>query len=141
MFVAGSILTMIMVSIYTHLGVTPLWEAIIVNVILFIGVTSRMPSASALMTAIPNPQDRGAFMSVISSIQQISGGVAAFVAGKIVVQTEHAPLQHYDILGYVVVCSMLITIGMMYIINKQVMGKKPSFPIEKVAETTVVASE
>ena len=141
MFVAGSTLTIIMVSIYTHLSVTPLWEVIVLNVILFVGITSRMPAASALMTAVPDPKDRGAFMGINSSIQQISGGVAAFAAGKIVVQTENAPLQNYDILGYVVVCSMLITIGMMYIINKQVMGKKPSFPIEKVTEPAAVEPE
>ncbi len=141
MFVAGSILTMLMVSIYTHLSVTPLWQVIVLNVILFVGISSRMISASALMTAVPEPQDRGAFMGINSSIQQISGGIAAFAAGKIVVQTENAPLQHYDILGYVVVCSMLITIGMMYIINKQVMNKNPSFPIEKVTEPAAVEAE
>jgi predicted MFS family arabinose efflux permease len=139
MFVVGSILTILMVSIYTHLSVTPLWQVIVLNVILFAGISSRMISASALMTAVPAPQDRGAFMGINSSIQQISGGVAAFAAGKIVVQTENAPLQHYDILGYVVVCSMLITIGMMYIINKQVMGKQTTPPVEKAKE--VVAAE
>ncbi len=141
MFVVGSILTILMVSIYTHLTVTPLWQVIVLNVILFVGISSRMISASALMTAVPEPQDRGAFMGINASIQQLSGGVAAFAAGKIVVQKENAPLQHYDILGYVVVTSMLITIGMMYIINKQVMGKKPSFPIEKVTEPKAVETE
>jgi predicted MFS family arabinose efflux permease len=141
MFVIGSFLTILMVSIYTHLSVTPLWQVMILNVILFVGISSRMISASALMSAVPNPQDRGAFMGINSSIQQISGGIAAFAAGKIVVQTDNAPLQHYDILGYVVVCSMLITIGMMYIINKQVMGKQPSFPIEKVKEVPIVEVE
>jgi len=138
LFIVGSILTMLMVSIYTHLGITPLWQVISLNVVLFIGISSRMISASALMTAVPEPQDRGAFMGINSSIQQISGGVAAFAAGKIVVQVKDAPLQNYDILGYVVICSMLITAGMMYIINKQVMNKKPftppAKPIEVVAE-------
>jgi predicted MFS family arabinose efflux permease len=139
MFIAGSIITILMVSIYTHLSVTPLWEVIILNVILFVGISSRMISASALMTAVPAPQDRGAFMGINASIQQLSGGIAAFAAGKIVIQTKNAPLQHYDILGYVVVCSMLITIGMMYIINKQVMGKQTIPPVEKAKE--VVAAE
>ena len=134
MFIIGSLICITMVSIYTHLHITPLWEVILINVILFIGISSRMISASSLMTAVPEPQDRGAFMGINASIQQISGGIAAFAAGKIVIQTKNAPLQHYDILGYVVCTSMLITICMMYIINKQVMGKKTS-PIEKV-ETT-----
>ena len=69
------------------------------------------------MTAIPDARDRGAFMSVNSSIQQISGGVASIVAGLIVVQTESGQLEHYDTLGYVVAGSMLITVIMMYFID------------------------
>jgi len=141
LFIVGSILTMLMVSIYTHLGITPLWQVISLNVVLFIGISSRMISASALMTAVPEPQDRGAFMGINSSIQQISGGVAAFAAGKIVVQVKDAPLQNYDILGYVVICSMIITLGMMYIINKQVMNKKPFTPPAKPIEEVVVEAE
>jgi len=135
MFIIGTLLTILMVSIYTHLGITPLWQVISLNVVLFVGISSRMISASALMSAVPEPQDRGAFMGINSSIQQVSGGVAAFAAGKIVVQNGNAPLQNYDILGYVVVCSMLITLGMMYIINKQVMNKKPFMPpVEPIKE-------
>ncbi|HEX7412417.1 MAG TPA: MFS transporter [Bacteroidia bacterium] len=133
-FVVGSIITITMVSIYTHLSITPLWEVILINAILFIGISSRGISASALMTAVPEPQDRGAFMGINSSIQQLSGGIAAFAAGKIVLKTTNAPLQHYDILGYVVVASMLITLVMMYRINKQVMRK----PIEKISEIVEV---
>jgi predicted MFS family arabinose efflux permease len=139
MFIIGSLICITMVSIYTHLVVTPLWLVILINVILFVGISSRMIAASSLMTAVPEPQDRGAFMGINSSIQQISGGIAAFAAGKIVIQTNNAPLQHYDILGYVVCISMLITIGMMYIINKQVMSKKQPSPIEKTKEKVIEA--
>ena len=102
-FFLGSILSMLMVIIYCNLGLTPLWMVILLNVIMFIGISSRMISSSALMTAVPEPMDRGAFMSINSSVQQISGGVASVIAGMIVVQTESGVLLHYDTLGYVVV--------------------------------------
>ncbi len=119
-FVVGSIIAMVIVAIYTHLGVTPLWLVIIINVIMFAGITARMISASALMTAIPQPQDRGAFMSINSSIQQISGGIASALAGVIVSQASDGTMLHYDLLGYTVVASMLIAIAMMYVLNEQV---------------------
>lgn len=119
-FVFGSIITMIMVAIYTNLGVTPLWVVIVLNVILFAGITARMISASALMSAIPEQHDRGAFMSINSSIQQISGGVAAALAGVIVSQASDGTMQHYPVLGYVVVASMIIAIFMLNMVNKQV---------------------
>src|SRR5258707_1225878 len=112
-----------MVVIYTNLGATPLWLVIVINILLFVGITSRMISGSALMTAVPEQHDRGAFMSINSSIQQISGGVAAGVAGLIVVQSDNGIMHHYDLLGYVVVGSMIITTGLMYILNDQLKKK------------------
>ena len=119
-FVIGSIITVIMVAIYTHLNETPLWLVIVINVIMFAGITARMISASALMTAIPYPQDRGAFMSINSSIQQISGGAASALAGIIVSQASNGKMLHYDLLGYTVVASMLIAVAMMYVLDKHI---------------------
>ncbi len=119
-FVWASLWSMLMIGIFTQLGITPLWLAITVNVLLFIGVSTRMIASSALMTAVPKPQDRGAFMSLNSSIQQIGGGFASAAAGLIVVQTPSGFLEHYDILGYVVIASMLIVMGLMYFLNKQI---------------------
>ena len=108
---------MVIVAIYTNLGLSPLWLIIVLNVILFVGISTRIISSSALMTAIPEPQDRGAFMSINSSVQQISGGVASAVAGLIVVQNSDGILKHYNTLGYVVMCTMVITVALMYWVN------------------------
>ncbi|MBI3501471.1 MAG: MFS transporter [Bacteroidetes bacterium] len=122
-FIAGTLLTMIIVAIYCNLGITPLWIVVVLSVLLFVGVLSRIIPASALMTAIPDAQDRGAFMSVNASIQQISGGIASAVAGLIVVQMPNGKILHYDTLGYVVIGAMIITVMMMYMINQFVTKK------------------
>jgi predicted MFS family arabinose efflux permease len=119
-FFFGCIATIIMVVIYTHLGETPLSLVILVNCLLFVGVSSRMISASALISAIPEPADRGSYMSVSSSIQQLSGGVAAILGGLIVTQGSSGALQHFDDVGYVLVGSTLITLVMMYFISRRV---------------------
>lgn len=123
MFVIGSIVSMALVLIYTNLGITPLWILIALNVVLFAGISSRMIAASALMTAIPEPQDRGAFMSINASVQQIAGGVAAYAAGLLVAQTKEGLMLHYNRLGFVVVGSMLTTIFLMYMIDRLVKKK------------------
>ncbi len=122
-FVIGSLLTMVVVALYCNLGITPFWIVVIFNIVMFAGVSSRMISASALLTAVPAPQDRGAFMSINSAIQQISGGIATYIAGLIVVQAVDGKLEHYDTLGYVVVGAMLITMVMMYSIHLYVTQK------------------
>lgn len=121
MFVFGSLLSMIMVTVYTHLGPNPMWIVIVTNVFLFVGISSRMISSSALTSGVPEVKDRGAYMGISSSIQQVSGGVASFVAGLIVHQpAPNAPLQYFDVVGYLTGCTMLLTVVMMYFIDRQV---------------------
>jgi predicted MFS family arabinose efflux permease len=120
MFVVGSSLTVVMVLIYTHLGHTPMFWVIAVNALLFVGVTSRMISATALMSAVPAPASRGAFMAVNASLQQFAGGVAAAVAGLIVVQTPGGALERYDVLGYVVIGAMSVVVLMLRLIDRMV---------------------
>lgn len=112
-FVAGSILTSIMVVIYTNLEITPLWVLCTINVIMFAGIFSRMIPAQALMSAIPAPANRGSFMAVSSSLQQMAGGLAAVVAGMIVSAEPSGRILHFDYLGYVLVGTSLLSIVMM----------------------------
>jgi predicted MFS family arabinose efflux permease len=123
-FCFGCAATITMVLIYTHLGVTPIGLVILVNCLLFVGVVSRMISASALISAIPAPSDRGAYMSISSSIQQISGGLAAIVGGLIVSEAATGALEHFDVVGYVLVGTTLITLAMMYFISRSVEGAR-----------------
>jgi predicted MFS family arabinose efflux permease len=119
-FCFGCAATIVMVTIYTHLGVTPLSVVILINSLLFIGVTSRMISASAMISAIPQAADRGSYMSISSSVQQISGGIAAAVGGLIVTETSSGALLHFDIVGYVLVGSTLVTLVMMYFVSRRI---------------------
>ncbi|HYF02354.1 MAG TPA: MFS transporter [Patescibacteria group bacterium] len=119
-FVAGSIISIAMVGLYTNLGPTPLWIVLLINIILFVGINARMIPAQALLTAVPAQTDRGSFMSVNSSIQQLSGGVASKVAGLIVFREASGHMSNYPLLGMVVIGSMLVAILLMYILNTHV---------------------
>lgn len=122
-FAIASIWTMIMCVVYTNLGVTPFWLVVGLNILMMMGVMSRMVPSSALTSAIPAPEDRGAFMSINSSLQQFAGGIAAAAAGMIVVQkTNFSPLENYDIVGYVIVIISMLTIFLMYRVSKLIMG-------------------
>jgi predicted MFS family arabinose efflux permease len=124
-FAFGCVVTIVMVVIFTRLAVTPLWLLVSVLVILQIGIFSRMISASALMSALPAPADRGAYMSISSSLQQVAGGVAAVLAGMIVIEGADGVLMHFDRIGYVLVGTTLLTLSMMYFINRKIVAGKP----------------
>jgi len=110
-----------MVTIYTNLGVTAFGLVAIANILMMMGVMGRMVPSSALVTSIPEIQDRGAFMSINSSLQQIAGGVAAAFAGEIVIQkTKTSPLEHYDTLGIIIIGISILTVVLMYRVNKMI---------------------
>ncbi len=115
-FALASAWMIVMVVIYTNLSTTPLLVVIAMNVLMMAGIMSRMIPSQALITGIPDLQDRGAFMSINSSLQQIAGGIAAAFAGMIVVQKDKfSPLEHYNTLGYIIVC---ITILSVYLLSR-----------------------
>lgn len=123
LFTIGSVLSMVIIGIYTHMSITPLWLVTAMSVLMFTGISSRMIASSALLMAVPEAKDRGAFMSVNSSIQQISGGVASFVAGLIVVQKSNGLLERYDVLGFTVIGSMIVAIGLIYWLDMLIKGR------------------
>lgn len=72
-----------------------------------------MIPAQALTSAIPAPANRGSFMAVSSSLQQMAGGFAAVVAGLIVSAEPSGRILHFDYLGYVLVGTSLVSLVMM----------------------------
>ena len=130
-FAFASAWMILMVLTYTNLGPTPLWLVLIFNVLMMAGIMSRMIPSGALITAIPEMRDRGAFMSINASLQQIAGGIAAFVAGLIVIQKDKfSPLEHYNTLGYIITCITIVGVILVYRVSAMIKKRI----IEKAAE-------
>jgi predicted MFS family arabinose efflux permease len=120
-FLAGTIVSSVMVLWYTGLTSASLGFIIALNVVLFIGISARMVSSFALTSALPELSDRGAYMSISSSLQQLAGGIASWSAGLIVHQaTPTSPLDGYPRLGWIVVGAMVLTVGLMFNVHRRV---------------------
>ncbi len=122
-FMFGSAVSVIMVLIYTHLGEVSLTTVIIVNVLMFVGIFSRMIPSQALISAIPVPSQRGSFSAISASLQQLSGGLGSVLAAAIIAQNADGSLRHFDVLGYIVVATSLLSLIAMYFIQKSVAGQ------------------
>jgi predicted MFS family arabinose efflux permease len=125
-FCVASTLVIAIVLYYTTLENAPFWEMVLISVVMFACVTGRMTSAGALTSAIPAPQDRGAYMSISSSLQQLSGGIAAFVAGLLVHQGASGHMEHYPRIGIAVSLATVVTMALMYRVH--VLVAKPAAP-------------
>ena len=119
-FVFGSVMSMVMVLIYTHLGQVSLTTAIVVNVLMFVGIFSRMIPSQALISAIPDASQRGSFSAVSASLQQLSGGFGSVLAAAIISENADGSLRHFDWLGYIVVATATVSLVGMYFVQKSV---------------------
>ncbi|MDB5893524.1 MAG: transporter [Rhodoferax sp.] len=107
-FLAGSALTIIMVTIYTHLHDVSLPVVVLVNVVMFVGIFSRIIPFQALVSSVPDATQRGSFNAISAATQQLSGGLASLVAGHIVSVGEDGKLQNFAVVGYVVIGTTLV---------------------------------
>jgi predicted MFS family arabinose efflux permease len=128
-FTFGTILSIIMVLVWTHLGPTSLTVVIIINVLLFVAIFSRMIPSQALISAIPEPARRGAFNAVNASLQQFSGGLASALAGLVVIRGADGTLQRFDWIGYIVIAASLLALLFMYFVHRRVPEDAPADPL------------
>lgn len=124
-FVFGTALSIVMVLIYTHMDHTPLPLVILVNVVLFAGIFSRMIPFQALSSAVPDMNQRGSYNAISASIQQLSGGLASVIAGHIVSIGADGTLQNFDVVGYVVAGTSLVTLFLVWKLDRGLRLRTP----------------
>jgi predicted MFS family arabinose efflux permease len=118
-FLFGTLVSMVTVVVYTHLGRIPLVALIVLNAIMFVGIFSRMIPFQALAASIPPPTQRGAFNAISASLQQLAGGIASVVAGHIVSQGADGRLEHFDVIGYVMVATSLGSLVLVRLLDRR----------------------
>jgi predicted MFS family arabinose efflux permease len=94
----------------TNLPQLPLHLALAVTTLFFVFVSGRFIPAMTLMTGSVVPEKRGGFMSLNSSIQQISSGIASTISGAIIVKSNTGELLHYWKIGILATIATLICI-------------------------------
>lgn len=115
-FTVFGVLVLIPVLVITNLPAIPLWQALIVTGIFFILANGRMVPSTTMVTSVIKPENRGSFMSLRSSIQQISSGLAAMLAGTLITESPSTvtagakALIGYENVGYVAIFFSIIAI-------------------------------
>jgi predicted MFS family arabinose efflux permease len=109
-FTLAAVLTAIPILTLTHLPRTSLWAAVAVTAMLFAISNARKVPGMTLVTEAVAPQFRGGFMSLNSSFQQLSAGIASFVAGFIISQGPDGRLLHYERAGYIAAGASVLSV-------------------------------
>lgn len=103
-------LNIIPIGVITHLGATPIPYVLLISTMFFVTSNGRMVPASALITGTAKPENRGSFLSFNSAVQQLSAGLASFVAGLILAENINGELINYNYVGYIAIIFSLLCI-------------------------------
>jgi predicted MFS family arabinose efflux permease len=98
-FTIMSFFALVPILTLTNLPRVPLAVAVGVSTLLMICMSGRMVPAMALMTGSIEARYRGGFMSLNSSVQQFSSGLAAYIGGQIMKQTPDGRITRFNWIG------------------------------------------
>jgi predicted MFS family arabinose efflux permease len=108
-------LSLIPIYLMTNLPETSLTVVLIISTIFFILISGRFIPVMAIITSSVSKADRGAFMGINSSIQQMAMGLASVAAGLIIQYNATGEMDHFNIVGYI---SMFMTLIFIYCASK-----------------------
>jgi len=98
----------------------------------FVMATTRAITAQAMISEVVKPEQRGSFMSVNGSVQQLGSGLAALAAGAIVITEKSGKISNYNWVGYL---SILVLTGSM------ILGRIVFKKIDRAKNVSVIDSE
>ena len=106
-FVSISIIPVLFI---TNMPRVDIWITLIATSVFFAVSSGRFIPAQAMVTATVEPQNRGSFMSIVSSMQQLSAGLAAYIAGLVVIKQTNGEMLHYNWVGLMSIAAAVITL-------------------------------
>ncbi len=109
-FSVSVFLSLFMVILITRMPNVPFGIVLLFFATWFVVATGRIVTAQAMISEVVTPSQRGSFMSVNGSIQQLGSGVAALCAGAIVYTDKAGKIHHYDWVGYFSILVLLVSL-------------------------------
>ena len=127
----------VFLSLFMVLIITSLPSVAFPVVLMFFGIwfivaTGRIVTAQAMISEVVKPEQRGSFMSINGSIQQLGSGIAALCAGAIVITEKSGKIHHYNWVGYLSIFVLLLSLlfGRVIFKNMDKNSNKPSPPAD-----------
>ncbi|MFC5411269.1 MFS transporter [Larkinella bovis] len=132
-FVCFAVLSMVPMFLLTSMQPSGLIYLLSVNALFFICANARFIPVQAMVTAVVDPQHRGGFMSMNSSVQLLAQAAATYGAGLLVTKTESGQLIHYSWVGYLAMAVIFASIFIARQLRPVETGPMPQ-PAPKPAE-------
>jgi predicted MFS family arabinose efflux permease len=109
-YIIAALVSIIPILLITNLPPIPHYQVFIITTFFFIVFGARFVPAMSLITSSVEPKQRGSFMSINSSVQQLASGLAAFTSGLIVQKAANGQLLHFNMVGILASVATVISI-------------------------------
>lgn len=109
-FTVLSVLALIPILTITHLPSGGIFVILLLAATLFVFGGNRGVPANTLISATAETHQRGGFLSLTSSVQQLAAGIAAWIGGLLIAEGANHRVLNYHYVGYVAAAASLVAI-------------------------------
>ena len=124
-----SLLFILPVLFITHMPVMPLVGVMLFFPFFMVLASGRNIPMQALMTTVPDPSRRGAFLSANAAVQQVGTGLGALLGGLTLTTNAAGHISGYGLNGWIAAGLAVLTVLWV----GQIRGAAQAAPVQKVA--------
>lgn len=109
-FTFASVLALFSIYAITNLGSVTIPIALLVTSSFFVVASGRNVPATTMITSVVKPENRGSFMSIRQSFNELALFLSSFLAGLIIVEDESGQLVNYELVGYFAIFMSVVAV-------------------------------
>lgn len=111
-FTIASFFALLSIFAITNLGPVSMIIALLVTTSFFLVASGRNVPAMTMVTSVVKPENRGSFMSIRASANELALALSSFLAGLIVTENPDGSLGNYELVGYFTIFMSVVAIAM-----------------------------
>ncbi len=109
-FTTASVFALFSIYALTNLQTESIGLALLATSSFFVVASGRNVPATTMITSVVRPENRGGFMSIRQSVNEMALFASTLIAGFIITEDANGKLEHYEILGYFTIVMSIVAV-------------------------------
>lgn len=109
-FTIASVFALASIYALTNLDTESIYIGLLVTSSFFVVASGRNVPATTMITSVVRPENRGGFMSIRQSINEMALFLSTVIAGFIITEDATGKLEHYELLGYFTIVMSVVAV-------------------------------
>lgn len=109
-FTMASVFALASIYVLTNLDTESIYVGLLATSSFFVVASGRNVPATTMITSVVRPENRGGFMSIRQSINEMALFLSTVIAGFIITEDADGRLEHYELLGYFTIVMSIVAV-------------------------------